>query len=411
MGTTGTLALLLLLLCTPCSILAFMVQQPLRRHSLQARPPPLQPAASSSSHRTTARPLRLLQRCATPPTEDNTITTITDSTDSSQAPLPSRDIDFSVGLWPKESRLLLALLGGLGFLETAYLTYQKLTTDDLTSLCTAVAGLSMKCGDVLNSEFASFLDVPLTLPGAVAYASATALALWPLMAGGENTRERAEADSSSRAPLLILTTAMATFSGYFMWVLATQIKELCPYCLASASLSFSMVGLTWSKNIEPNATKSVIYKGGAVAVTGLFSVAAFAYASAKILVMTQGGMEGGRGGGMSPPAITTHSTARSEALAVRLAGMDAKMYGAFWCSHCYEQKQAFGQESFYRHIKYIECAPDGAKSETKVCKTRKVPGYPTWEIKGDLYPGEKSLEQLEDIVEGRVAVPPLVLPK
>jgi len=383
-----------------------MARPPLQRHLPQAHSPP-----SSSSPRTAAHRLLLPLRATPPSTDDSTTTTtVADPTDSSP---PSRDIDLTIGLWPKESRHLLALLGGLGFLETAHLTYQKLTTDDLTSLCTAVAGLSMKCGDVLNSEYASFFDVPLTLPGAVAYASVAGLALWPFLAGGEGSRERAEADGSSRAPLLILTTGMATFSGYFMWVLATQLRELCPYCLASASLSFSMAGLTWSKNIVPNATKSVIYKGGAVAVSGLFSLAAFAYATAKILVMTQGGgVEGGRGGGMVPPAITTHSTAKSEALAGRLQGMDAKMYGAFWCSHCHEQKQAFGQESFYKYIRYIECAPDGVKSETKVCKARKVPGYPTWEIKGELYPGEKSLEQLEDIVEGRVPVPPpLEIPK
>jgi uncharacterized membrane protein len=51
---------------------------------------------------------------------------------------------------------------------------------------------------------------------------------------------------------------MATFSGYLMWLLATQLKELCPYCLASASLSFGMATLTWSKKIVPDATKAAV---------------------------------------------------------------------------------------------------------------------------------------------------------
>lgn len=51
--------------------------------------------------------------------------------------------------------------------------------------------------------------------------------------------------------------------------------------------------------------------------------------------------------------------------------MDATMYGAFWCSHCYDQKQAFGQEA-YRRIRYVECAPDGVDSQTKLCRSRKV---------------------------------------
>ena len=47
------------------------------------------------------------------------------------------------------------------------------------------------------------------------------------------------------------------------------------------------------------------------------------------------------------------------------------MYGAFWCSHCYDQKQTFGQEA-YRRIRYVECAPDGVDSQTKLCRSRKV---------------------------------------
>jgi hypothetical protein len=38
-----------------------------------------------------------------------------------------------------------------------------------------------------------------------------------------------------------------------------------------------------------------------------------------------------------------------------------------------------------------------------------VPGYPTWEIKGELYPGEKSIDQLEEIAKGDVAPPPAFL--
>ncbi|EWM25915.1 Vitamin K epoxide reductase [Nannochloropsis gaditana] len=389
---------LLLLLCTPTLHSAFV---------LNGRPC-VRRLSNSVSHSKPIGDSIFPLKATIPPNDDagsfkKNSGSREDGVDFSSA--SGRDVDLSVGVWPRENRQLLGLLGGLGFLETAYLTYQKLTTDDLTSLCTSVAGLSMRCGDVLNSEYASFLGVPLTLPGAVAYGTVTALALWPILAGNEGSRERAEADLNSRAPLLTVTTGMATFSAYLMWVLATQVRELCPYCLASASLSFSMAALTWVKQVEPNATKSLVYKAGAVVVTGLFSLGAFAYASARIMVMSQGPGEGGEVGGSRPPPITTHSTARSEALALRLQDLDARMYGAFWCSHCYEQKQSLGQEA-YRRIAYIECAPDGFASESKICKARKIPGYPTWEIKGELYPGEKSLDQLEDIVDGKVPVPP-----
>lgn len=114
-----------------------------------------------------------------------------------------------------------------------------------------------------------------------------------------------------------------------------------------------------------------VYKGGSALVTGLFATGAYVYASARTLVLTGGGTGGGDGLLHAPPAITTHSDARSERLAAELQRMDARMYGAFWCSHCYDQKQAFGREA-YGKIAYIECAPDGVNSQAKLCRSRKV---------------------------------------
>lgn len=52
------------------------------------------------------------------------------------------------------------------------------------------------------------------------------------------------------------------------------------------------------------------------------------------------------------------STPRSVELAKRLKAAGAKMYGAFWCSHCFEQKQSFGKEAV-ADLPYVECYPDG----------------------------------------------------
>ena len=45
-------------------------------------------------------------------------------------------------------------------------------------------------------------------------------------------------------------------------------------------------------------------------------------------------------------------------LARRLREAGARMYGAFWCSHCQEQKQAFGQAAM-AEFPYQECYPEG----------------------------------------------------
>ena len=46
----------------------------------------------------------------------------------------------------------------------------------------------------------------------------------------------------------------------------------------------------------------------------------------------------------TPPAIKGVSTPQQIALAKHLKETGAKMYGAYWCSHCFGQKQAFGAE-------------------------------------------------------------------
>ena len=34
------------------------------------------------------------------------------------------------------------------------------------------------------------------------------------------------------------------------------------------------------------------------------------------------------------------------------------MYGAFWCSHCYDQKDDFGAQAM-ADFPYVECFPEG----------------------------------------------------
>ena len=73
----------------------------------------------------------------------------------------------------------------------------------------------------------------------------------------------------------------------------------------------------------------------------------------------------------------------------------AKMYGAYWCPHCENQKQMFGDGREY--INYIECSlPDGA-GQTNECGDAGIRGYPTWEFAdGGRVEGELSLEELSE---------------
>lgn len=60
------------------------------------------------------------------------------------------------------------------------------------------------------------------------------------------------------------------------------------------------------------------------------------------------------------PAVTTESSTEAVVLARKLHDMGAKVYGAFWCSHCFDQKQAFGKQAM-ADFPYVECFPEGWK--------------------------------------------------
>ena len=78
-----------------------------------------------------------------------------------------------------------------------------------------------------------------------------------------------------------------------------------------------------------------------------------------------------------------------------LTANDAKMYGAFWCPHCQNQKKSFG--SSWQYVNYVECSlPDG-RTQTEFCKAQNIEGYPTWEFKdGSRLDGEVAFDVLAE---------------
>ncbi|XP_077220465.1 thiol-disulfide oxidoreductase LTO1-like isoform X2 [Tasmannia lanceolata] len=94
--------------------------------------------------------------------------------------------------------------------------------------------------------------------------------------------------------------------------------------------------------------------------------------------------------------ITMQSSPLALSLAKHLQSIGAKMYGAFWCSHCLEQKQMFGREAA-EIVDYIECFPTGVGRGRKIaeaCKDVGIEGFPTWVIKGKVLSGEQTFSEL-----------------
>jgi hypothetical protein len=78
-----------------------------------------------------------------------------------------------------------------------------------------------------------------------------------------------------------------------------------------------------------------------------------------------------------------------------LTAKQATMYGLFYCSHCADQKEMFGESFHYVH--YVECALKGppAPELAPQCKTAGVKLFPTWQIGTD--PPKEGVLSLEEL--------------
>lgn len=93
---------------------------------------------------------------------------------------------------------------------------------------------------------------------------------------------------------------------------------------------------------------------------------------------------------------SSSAVASKVALASHLKQIGAKFYGTYWCPYCNKQKEMFGQEAF-RPINYIECDPKGKNPQPDLCQQANINGFPTWEIKGQYYPGMLTLQELANL--------------
>lgn len=70
-----------------------------------------------------------------------------------------------------------------------------------------------------------------------------------------------------------------------------------------------------------------------------------------------------------------------------------KFYGAFWCTHCQNQKKLFGNSE--RKLPYVECSTLDGNGQLQICKDEKIIAYPTWVFPdGSRLEGELSLEDI-----------------
>jgi len=91
----------------------------------------------------------------------------------------------------------------------------------------------------------------------------------------------------------------------------------------------------------------------------------------------------------------TEESGKLDEFAKCLTEKKVKMWGAYWCSHCQNQKKEFGDS--WEFVTYTECSLPGGSGQTQECKEAGIEGYPTWEFEdGERMGGEISFEVLAE---------------
>lgn len=290
-----------------------------------------------------------------------------------------------------------SVVAAAGTLECAYLS--------VLSWKNAIAGVACSaggsCASVLSSEYAKLLGLPLPVYGAVGYAAIAVMA-W-------KWASEIQEESMWREFTFNASWMFAGGSLWLMILLHGIMKQDCDWCHVSALLSFTVAGL-----VTASIPATIRMKCARRAAT-------FAAASALGLGVMQLGpgllKEKTQAQAFDLPyseaVVHEESSERAQILASRLRDAGAKMYGAFWCGHCYEQKESFGKQAV-EVLPYVECYPDGfrrgfgnaenesGKKDTppaKACVDAQIDGFPTWVVGSERLEGEQTFDQLEKALD------------
>ncbi|CAD5927394.1 vitamin K epoxide reductase family protein [Planktothrix agardhii 1806] len=277
----------------------------------------------------------------------------------------------------QKSRFIIASVAAFGAVIAAYLTFVKLTGGSAACPTTG-------CDQVLESPYAIVFGLPLPLFGLVAYIIMAGMAVSPWLINTETQKSlRTKTEDWTWILMFAQASAMMIFSFYLMYIMAFVIKALCIYCTASAICSISLfllvlLGKDWEDRGQLFFIAVVV-----AMITLIGTLAVYAPINSPRAEESQFN-------------ITTISDPANIELAEYLTQSGAKMYGAFWCGHCHDQKQLFGQQAVDK-MPYIECDKEGKNPQLDLCKAKNIEGYPTWEIKGKMYTGIQSLEKLSEV--------------
>lgn len=185
--------------------------------------------------------------------------------ESKPAPTASSESQWSeqssTGMWLHLVRVLLVS----AMLITGYLSLVSLSQDGGVPGC----GPESSCDQVLSSQWASWLGVPITIPGLALYGA------FLLNSFFINSRQT---DKAKRALNLQVLCAFAILAGalWFVGVQAVAIKAFCPYCCTAHALAAtaSVLFLMRGNSLGSRLSVRLNFAGGGMAALGFVAVVA-----------------------------------------------------------------------------------------------------------------------------------------
>tara|TARA_B100000029_G_scaffold514569_1_gene617933 strand:- start:2383 stop:3324 length:942 start_codon:yes stop_codon:yes gene_type:complete len=288
----------------------------------------------------------------------------------------------------KWTRVAMAILSTIGVIDTGSITFHRWGWLGALSCPGGAEG----CDKVLNSAWGTVMignggALPLSFFGLISYLAILLMAVLPLLPGISENKN----DLSRKTwwGLFVISCGMAGFSLILIGLMIFKIKAFCFFCALSALISITLLVLTiigggWE---EPG---ELFFRGFLLILAVLLGGFIWASATENKTSLNFSNLEG-----VSPP-VETKSTKEDIQLAKHLRLNGVVMYSAFWCPHCHEQKEMFGQEAVSELV-IVECAKDGKDSQSSLCERKGITGYPTWEINGRFESGIQSLQELADL--------------
>ena len=285
----------------------------------------------------------------------------------------------------KFTRVTIAILSTIGAIDTGSITFNRWGL--IGSL--ACPGGKEGCDTVLNSPWGTIfanenLIIPLSFLGLISYLTILLLAILTLMPIGELRRniyiER------SWWGIFSTSLAMSVFSLVLIGLMIFKIEAFCFFCVLSGLLSILIFILSIRGGLWDNH-EQLLFRGILISLAILLS--SLIWSSS----VDPGNSISNRSLNGSPPPVISSSNPRKIEFAKYLSSKNIFMYSAYWCPHCHDQKELFGQAAS-KELNIIECAEDGLNSQSDLCDKKGISSYPSWEINGEIEEGVKSLEEL-----------------